>query len=69
MNAAQRRVLVRVLFVIGAVCAAWVLLVMVTWAIGDGIPGWAKASLARTTLAGFVSLATALYLLAGGNSD
>ena len=69
MNATQRRVLVRALFVLGAVCATWVLLVLATWAIGDSIPKWASASLGRTTLAGFVSLVIALYLLAGGKSE
>ena len=69
MNAAQRRILVRALFAIAAVCTTWVLLVVGAYVIGDSIPHWASASLGRTTLAGFVSLVTALYLLAGGKSE
>ena len=69
MNTAQRRVLVRTLFGLGAVCAAWVLLVVAAWVIGDRIPHWASEPLGRMTLAGFVSLVTALYVRAGGKSE
>ena len=69
MNAAQRRVLVRALFVLGAVCATWVLLVLVAWAIGDGIPRWAAGSLGQATLGGIVGLVLGLYLRVGGKSE